>query len=178
MMTKAIIIFADGSKQMAHNMDDQKFRWYERKRAEFEEIKKLAKTGIIIRACNHPSSINQANEWRTELKLQHSELSQQIAILKAKFRGNFAGDDYAIHSKGTKIALLQVETELTHINRYIESVRIDTVDNENQVLKQKLFDAQSEIIRLQRLLIDQFNLPEDMVIQSNSYDSNGNNSGS
>jgi len=78
----ARIVFADGSKAMAHNTNDLMFRWHERKSYEPVEIVKIHRDGISIRDCSQPSSEDEANAWRVELLQQKSTLQSQIHALR------------------------------------------------------------------------------------------------
>lgn len=76
-MAKATIVFADGSKQMAHNLDDSRLRWHLRRVDHPDDAYTLQAEGIAVRY-GEPESVAQAQQYIHELK------AQRAAILAAK----------------------------------------------------------------------------------------------
>lgn len=81
-MGHAIIVFADGSKQMAHNLDDLRFRWHERKLSQAEETLDMLRTEQVVIRCEEPENILQANRFISELKSQAASLRRTEATLQ------------------------------------------------------------------------------------------------
>lgn len=81
-MGNARIVFADGSKHMAHNTNDLMFRWHERKSSEAVEIMEIHHKGITIRDCSNPRDLDEANAWKLELSQQKLTLDDQLRVLK------------------------------------------------------------------------------------------------
>ena len=171
MMSKAIIVFANGSKEMAHNLDDQRLRWYERKLLVAQEIRGYHNAGITIRDCSLPKDRDQARVWQSELKSQLSALTQQLIILGASYRNK------ALMHQGTiqfRLAVQEIQGQLGAVKAYLrecaeKELESSTDPDDHKIRKaqllEKLVDAQEEIIRLQRLLIDQFGLSGDVVYE-------------
>lgn len=214
----AIIVFADGSKQMAHNLDDQRFRWHERKHVESEIRQSEPNDGLAIRDCSDPSSLHEAIVWRSELVAQNTYINNVIQVLKATEFENRDEREQALLLP--KMAKKEIEAQLAVTNGFIklrdsnmaqerlsllkrknasiekqreekeqkkkaheeqrmiaqetkdqknaerlqESLALNRqLSSENRTLREQLISAQAEIIRLQRLLIQQFGLAEEIV---------------
>ena len=120
-MSNAIIIFADGSKQMAHNLDDNHFRWYESKLASYEEVVSAFSEGITIRDSFEPRGLVEAQNIRTELIAQKTSLENDILIIKAYV------EDFIEREKQCllfKLAKKEIEVKLVEINAYISKRNI------------------------------------------------------
>ena len=81
---RATIVFADGSKQIAHALDDLYERWEERRIARAEDVAALYEQGIAIPEIETPSSIEEALVWRTQLlKMKDALLDQRRIVLES-----------------------------------------------------------------------------------------------
>lgn len=217
-MSKAIIIFADGSKQMAHNLDDQRFRWYERRLVTYQDLEDAYSRGIAIRTESEPDGLYQAGQWRAECVSQIKALENQRAILKQQK----SSQTYEVMHTAIILTQNELQGRISRLNAYIKSEEI-AVRKSSDFLREKLFleeqarkqaatpltfeqlkelaemkrknielantaerdehkqyskqlkkeieglrgqliVSQSEVIRLQSLLIEQFGVPMDIVM--------------
>lgn len=150
-MSKAIIIFADGSKQMAHNVDDSRFRWYERKRLGYEEVVEAQQDGFVIRDTINPPSLNIARIWKSELASQQASIVSQLTILKfgAEYHDSYKQDKALL-----VLAKVAIEAELTNVNGYIKSEeakadKAKTIAINNSIAKREQSDRErTEQIKL------------------------------
>lgn len=173
-MTKAIIIFADGSKQMAHNLDDSKERWYERKVAQaeevYEEVRNLSQIAIID--ASDPKDYDQATSWQSQLISMKVAITNRRSLLKEKWAYRKENDFLlAVYREiegqlgVIKGPLKKFTIELANTGRASELKSKGAIAvGENKELINSLIVAQAEIIRLQKLLIEQFGLPESVVM--------------
>lgn len=122
-MSNVRIVFADGSKQMAHNTDDLMLRWAERVAVDSETIARQHRNGIYIRDCSDCRSLEQAREWQKQLRLQIGALEHQCKVLKAE---NFPSD-YERLSFPLRSAMTEIRTQLVILRSYIR----DAVAREN-----------------------------------------------
>lgn len=166
-MTKATIVFADGSKQIARQLDDSRLRWYERKVEEPDAIRDLHSQGIVIRDCSLPANMEQAHNWRAELKAQLAALMQQRQIMQLAFPSRLKMLEGTLQ---LRIAIQEVQGQLGGLKNSIRnfdneltgdgmtSVRdtIHTLKVENHSLRNQLIETQAQVIWLQSLLIEQF----------------------
>lgn len=122
-MSKAIIVFADGSKQMAHNTDDLRFRWYERKTYDPIEVMETHREGIYVRDCSEPHNLAEAKSWRLEL-------SQQKAILEGQLRTLRNSPYFKSHTHPHLArAMTEVMAQQTLINERIRGFNTVTPDD-------------------------------------------------
>lgn len=172
-MSKAYIIFADGSKQMAHNLDDSRFRWAEQRKLRYaDEILKTHKDGIVIRDCSTVTNIEDAKAWKEEIALQQATLQQHSIYLKSQLKSRLKNQASHI-----SVALVECQLQSAWLSRYIkENSSGDPANNppdskrkelfaENARLSKELSEAKDEIIRLQKLLIEQFGIDERIVLR-------------
>lgn len=172
-MTKAIIIFADGSKQMAHNLDDSHLRWYERKVHQAEQIEQEFKVGLAILDASNPENIDVADAWRGQLMDAKMALEERRLLVNGNFRFSRT---YTLIG----LAIVVVNTQLSKLSNAIKKMRMKESDNnsldelrrvvkeykeENNTLRQGNVLLKDEIIRLQRLLIEQFGISESVVLR-------------
>lgn len=159
-MSKATIIFADGSKQMAHNLDDGRFRWYERKVYHLEDVKQSHAKGIPIRDCSSPPSLETAIEWRKELLAIKTSINEAKYIMRLELRAPTKDGLYLM------IALGETEKQLQSLSDYIKIQRVSLAnrvdDIEGQRYKRRLQHEnnalKSQVIRLQQILLEQFGI--------------------
>jgi hypothetical protein len=165
-MTKAVVVFADGSKSMSRNLDDSGLRWYERKVADAKGVRDLHQDGILIRDCSLPENQEQALNWRAELKAQLAALTQQRQIMQLAFPSRVRMLEGTLQ---LRIAIQEVQGQLGTLKNSIRtfdadangdgmtSVRdtIHTLKVENREMRNQLIDMQAKVIWLQSLLIEQ-----------------------
>lgn len=123
-MGRAVIIFSDGSKRMARNLDDHNFRWAERANAKTEALMDGFRAGVHVRDCQSPPSPEKAFDWYLELKQQRYIIVQHKRFMSARYSDypqSLQGD--ALHQE----ILLQTQ----NIKRYLTSkgYRITKSDN-------------------------------------------------
>lgn len=166
-MSKATVVFANGSKQIAHNLDDTMFRWHLRKLEQTNEVLEYyQQQPIAIRDCSSPSSPEQALTWRTEVQNQLTAIQQHIHIVKTDNRlGGRVQFEKAV--RHLKIALFEIQAQLRNLKQYIVQ-QTGQQDDEKRIrrisVENNLIIAQAEIIRLQRLLIEHHGLDTDVVM--------------
>jgi hypothetical protein len=107
MSSRAIIVFADGSKQMAHNTDDLMLRWHERKALRKDEILRQHERGVAVLDCSAVAGFAQARDWNDQLLKQKLALENQLAVI----RGVLAKKEYyeqTVHLRG---AVAEIEVQ-------------------------------------------------------------------
>lgn len=160
-MPKAIIIFADGSKQMSHNMDDSRLRWHERKLIEADDILKHFAKGLCVRDCSSPTDLVEARAWKSELVKQQASISQSLAYVKREVPSQYMNKTIAM-----RVAMQEIMLQNTHLKAWFQdNDETHFAGKSNDELRDELIQAQAEIIRLQRILIEQFNIDEGIVIR-------------
>lgn len=137
-MTRATIIFANGSKQMARNLDDQMLRWHERRLAIAKpslEPPVATRTeqpapeppepstpvlpeldSIAVRDCSHPADMTEAQAWRDELVAQKLELIARKMVYERLY----------IRQTLLKKGIAQIDAEIVKVNAYIRAHRENT----------------------------------------------------
>lgn len=163
---KVLIVFADGSKQMAHNTDDLKLRWYERKVVRAREVDDELYSGIPLPIYDFPQDREWAIQYQAELKELRMGLMQRASIAQEQRMPENA-------YRSLVNARMQVEAKLGLINKKVKEFNVAALANSKHLkqerpqstpdLRDELINAQTEIIRLQRLLIEQFGLPDSVV---------------
>lgn len=114
-MSSARVVFADGSKQMAHNTDDLMLRWQERVATSREDITRQHRNGIYIRDCSECQSLEQAREWQKQLLIQIGALENQCEVLKAEC---FTAE-YERLSFPLRTAMVEIRTQLAILRGFI-----------------------------------------------------------
>jgi len=86
----AIILFADGSRRMAHNNDDLRERWELRKPTECERIIDEHRNGIRVPQFVPSDSymVAEVLHFRRHLYQFRDEMKRRVKILKRSFGGN------------------------------------------------------------------------------------------
>jgi len=91
-MTKARVIFAGGSKRMAHNNEDLFERWQIRVSQTVEQ--ELPLTGVIDSAVREfipnygtPSSVQECRTWRIDLIQKDRILARELTLINRESRG-------------------------------------------------------------------------------------------
>lgn len=156
-MTQAIVVFSDGSKQMAHNLDDGRFRWHERKVYEAEQILFVHMNGIYIRDCSNPKTVQQAKEWRALMHLQLGVVRSQIEILKAHYVSHRTFMDNSQH---LRIAEFELCAQISALKQVEKVLNLRSPDNELDAVFERLKRIQDENKRLRAVLKNQFGLSD------------------
>lgn len=86
MKRRAIVIFSDGSKRMAHNTDDLMFRWHERRISTAEDIYPILNDGFYIPDFDNTDSSESLLATRGILVQQKKAIESQILIAKTSER--------------------------------------------------------------------------------------------
>ena len=103
---KATIVFADGSKKMAHNLDDHNFRWYERKRGTAKEFASDFRAGIAI---PHVQDVTTWEDWR-ELKSILIKQKENMDIRRIELTGQF---NYEAEWRAAGVASYLIASQLS-----------------------------------------------------------------
>ena len=149
-MARAIIVFADGSKQMSHNLDDSRFRWHERKLVTYDDISNAYGDGITIRDTSHPSHLSEAQEWRTELIKQQIALQSQLIILS---EGKLDHSNFSKDAMLLDVAARLVVSQITLLNASIKvkkAERQNLIEGKAQERRDKVKIQQERILTLQK----------------------------
>lgn len=80
-MMKAFVVFADGSKKLAHNLDDTRERWLLRKCDEPAEIQQTIRRGVFLPAVNHETPIKDIDKHIESLQAQRTALVHYIGVV-------------------------------------------------------------------------------------------------
>lgn len=167
-MVRATIVFADGSKQMAHNLDDTQLRWQLRKLRTADEITADFSRGLAIRSVDNPDSIEIAREWKQEFVEQKLEIEARISVLKTVWYRNKV--DLKRATVGCATAISELNGNIARLNLYLHKQsdsqrRAPQEKNINSQLRiernsyrEALVQTQAEIIYLQALLLEQFGI--------------------
>lgn len=110
-MGRAVVIFSDGSKRMAHNTDDRNLRWGLRKDAESEAFMEAYINGIYVRDCSNPPDIDTGDAWHNELVKQKIVIVQYMSYMK-----NTHGKWYQTKSQA-HTTLHEIELQMANIKR-------------------------------------------------------------
>lgn len=143
----ATVIFADGSKHLAHNLDDLSFRWQERKIAQAEEVLDVTYKGIVIRDCSNPSSVEQAREWKNQLNVQQMALQQYQHILEQ--RGFPSKSAFKRAVAPLRAGITEIIAQHSNLKHYIRENDPDYARN------QSLAERVEELERVVRLLLEE-----------------------
>lgn len=81
----ARVMFSDGSKAMAHNLDDLRERWLARRQKE-EYVWKVNLEPPLIYEWNNPASIEQARQWKLQAQSVLAATDMELAQLNAEGR--------------------------------------------------------------------------------------------
>lgn len=177
-MTKAIVVFSDGSKRLAHNLDDSAFRWMERKAAQADEVRHEFGSGIVLPDVSNPETYDQAIAFKAQLVAAKTALEQRRLLLDGQYA-------YADEFRHVRLGIHEVDGLLHALAEPMRKFRIEMANDDQQVeikrekailrqridsLTAELMAAQKEIIRLQHLLISQFEIPDTIVFPNGFTD--------
>lgn len=151
-MPKATVIFADGSKQLAHNLNDLNLRWYERKIAQAEDVAALYEQGVAIPELVTPETIDEALNLRTQFIAMKNALLEQYRTINEQRYGK-QEDRYRRRPIGYAVQL--VDLRLSEIAAFIKQYNITTsmdrddyvqrLKDENDALKERIKDLEATI---------------------------------
>jgi hypothetical protein len=79
----AKVIFSDGSKAMAHNLDDLRERWLARRQKE-EYVWQVTLDPPLIHDWENPASIEQAKQWKLEAQRVLAATDMDLAQINAE----------------------------------------------------------------------------------------------
>jgi hypothetical protein len=85
MTNKATIVFANGSKEMAHNLDDLRERWILRKKEE-EEYSRVQFDPSEAKDYRNPRDLAESRQWVSELKEEERRIEIDLAAIKNRDR--------------------------------------------------------------------------------------------
>lgn len=139
----ATVIFADGSKQMAHNLDDTRERWHLRVTRDADDVRGIWRRGIIIPDYTTPGSIDEAHEQRQQLVDMLAKLRAQAAIVDAEVRF----DQRKVTQKPISVAVHEISRQLSAVNAYIKQYNVNTRDQVNEDFIQHLREENNALKR-------------------------------
>lgn len=173
MKRNVMIIFADGSKQMAHNLDDTMLRWQERRLKTVDEVFRFSREGIPIPDYGEPQTIADAMKFRGEIQgmiatinLQQNLIKNNPGYKKQWFHLMNVNQELGRQSMVMKEFIKQFNLQNLASDRDTsKTIKIDNLKEENKRLQKELGEyrrglalARKEIRQLQRVLIDQFHI--------------------
>lgn len=142
-MAKATVVFADGSKQMAHNLNDLDLRWYERKVAQAEEVGALYEQGIAIPNFSASSSIDEVLVIRAQFVAMKGALTEQLKVIGERQYGRVE-ERYRRRPIGYAIQL--VDVQLSQIAAHIKQHNIAASESEHKEYARQL-RAENEALK-------------------------------
>lgn len=164
-MAKAMIVFADGSKRMAHNLDDLNFRWYERKTGQVEELEGASRQGIAFHYLTGEQlqdvPLQQLLDIRAELGAQYQTCLIELKMLKERCP-EYEYRRRSLQLEGARVEIAKqlklLKPAIAHASQHQRETKSKEykrrLREDNERLQCELLDAQSEIIRLQRIIIE------------------------
>ena len=171
-MNKAIIMFADGSKQMAHNLDDSRLRWELRRLNSVEDVLNFSHMGIAIPDFGIPKDYHEAVHNRAQIQAMIASVNLSQSFLKGiRYKKQWYHLSSVNQELGRQMMIIKdfikrQNMELNGQSRDIPNIEFQKkLKDENKELRDQNHSQQVEIdtlkstvIQLQAVLLEKFGI--------------------